>query len=66
MSYNSEEYLQEQINETTKKAQKLGIDIVKQKLFRVALDNDITHKEYLFICESMDKNRDNFKIEQNV
>ena len=66
MSYNSEEYLQEQINKTTKKAQELGIDIVKQKLFRVALDNDITQKEYLFICESMDKNRDNFKIEQNV
>ena len=66
MVYNSEEYLQEQINKTTKKAQELSIDIVKQKLFKIALNNDITHKEYLFICESMDKNRDNFKIEQNV
>ena len=40
MSYNSEEYLQEQINKTTKKAQELGIDIVKQKLFRVALERE--------------------------
>lgn len=66
MSYNSEEYLQKQIDETTKKAQELSIDIIKQKLFEVALANNITHKEYLFICESLDKNKENFKIEQNV
>ena len=66
MSYNSEEYLQKQIDETTKKAQELSIDIIKQKLFEVALANNITNKEYLFICESLDKNKENFKIEQNV
>lgn len=66
MSYNSEEYLQKQIDEITKKAQELSIDIIKQKLFEIALANNITHKEYLFICESLDKNKENFKIEQNV
>lgn len=62
MPYNSSEYYKNEIKNSIEEYQNLAIDLIKAKLFEVAKDKNISHKEYLFICESLDKNKENLKI----
>lgn len=62
MPYNSIEYYENNVKKSIKEYQNLAIDLIKAKLFDIAKDKNITHKEYLFICESLDKNKENLKI----
>lgn len=62
MPYNSSEYYKNEIKNSIEEYQNLSIDLIKAKLFEVAKDKNISHKEYLFICESLDKNKENLKI----
>lgn len=62
MPYNSSEYYKNEIKNSIEEYQNLAIDLIKAKLFEIAKDKNISHKEYLFICESLDKNKENLKI----
>lgn len=62
MPYNSTEYYENNIKKSIEEYQNLAIDLIKAKLFDIAKDKNITHKEYLFICESLDKNKQNLKV----
>lgn len=62
--YNSTEYLEEQIEKAASEIRNLKISILKEKILKLYVQYDeISLEEYLFICESLDKNECNLKID---